>query len=299
MDYETGTSTDPADLLSKLATFATANGWTVATPTSGSVFSKGDIFVGMIASTNDMSFRGALSYDSGVSWDNQPNNAGVSTICDLGAGPYTAYHFFAGSEEDQEYLHAAVEIAAGHFRHFAMGQLIKVGVYTGGTYVSAVRWDNSTSNQNNPEASAHTFICDAQSSSGTEHVWIDYDGKTDNWQRAVQASDFTTTRCTGSVRGNGMDNMFENRGYLRWNLRSVPAPLNYFANRASSLRSFIGRIPHMRVFGMQNLSPGQVVTIGGDSWKVFPVCQRTESFGSGNSSIESSGYYGYGYRIES
>lgn len=298
MDYETGSASSPSDLLTKLATFAAGDGWTVNTPASGLVFLKGSAVVGVNGAASTVDLRGALSYDAGLAWNDQPNNSGVTTQCDVGAGPFTAYHFFSVTEENKHALHVAVEISAGHFRHFSFGELIKHGSYTGGVYVDSVNWNNSTIFQNIPDSQQHQVICDANGALvGTGHVWIDYDSKSNNWQRVFDAGDTTPTRCSGSVRSGGMDQMFANRGYLRWNLRNVPAPLTYFANRASSLKSFIGRIPHMRVFGMHNLSPGETVTIGGDSWLVFPIIQRTDTWGSSNSTTESSGYYGYGYRL--
>lgn len=298
MDYETGSATSPADLVTKLATFASGDGWTVNTPASGLVFLKGSAVVGVNGAASTVDLRGALSYDSNSAWNAQPNNAGVTTLCNVGAGPFTAYHFFSVTEEGRHALHVVVEISAGRFRHISFGELIKYGQYTGGVYVDCTNWNGSVSFQNIPDAPQHQVICDANGTSQANgHVWVDYDSKTNNWQRVSNAGNTDPSRCSGSFRSDGMGQMFLNRGYLRWNLRNVPSPLTYFANRASGLKSFIGRIPHMRAVGMANLAPGEIISIGGDSWMVFPVTQRTDTWGSTNSSIPSSGHYGYGYRL--
>lgn len=297
VDYETGIASSPSDLVSKLATFAAANGWTISPGTTGSVFIKGDIVVGMIGNASDVSLRGALAYNGAAAWNAQTNNAGQSTTCDTGAGPFTAYHFFAGAEATKEYLHVAVEVSAGHFRHFSLGSLIKQGTYTGGTYVDSTNWANSTTNQNIPDSGSHQVICDANADTGNGQVWCDYDAKTNNWQIIRTASQTTTTLGTGNVRDQGISQMFMSLGYQRWNLRQLLAPLQYFVNRASSLKSPIGRIPDMRMVGMQNLVAGDEVTVGSDTWLVFPMIQRTDSWGSGNSAIESSGHYGYAYLL--
>lgn len=294
-DYETGISTDPADLVSKLATFAAANGWTVNSPTSGRVFVKGSIYVGVGSDSDEVFARGALGYDAGSAYNAQPNNSAMSTVMDIGVGPFTAYHFFVGDEESCDYINAVVEYAAGKYRHLAFGTLIKRGVYTGGTYVDSTNWNNSTLYQNDPNDAQHQVICDANSSGGTGHFACDYDAKTNNWQRVITAAG--TAYALGSARTNGMNQIYNAVGIQKWNMRNLLWPLSYFANRASSLRSPVGRIPNMRMVRMDNLTPGETLSIGGDNWMVFPIIQRTESYGSSSSAIESSGMYGYAYKM--
>jgi hypothetical protein len=294
-DYETGIATDPADVVSKLATFAAANGWTVNTPTSGRVFIKGDIYVGVSSDSDEVFARGALGYDAGLAWNAQPNHSGLSTSIDIGVGPFTAYHFFVGDEDGSDYINVIVEYAAGKYRHMAFGKLIKRGTYTGGTYVDSVNWNNSVLYQNDPDDSQHQVICDANTSGGVGHFACDYDAKTNNWQRVVNAGG--TQYGLGSARDDGINQIYFAVGVQNWNMRNLVYPLMYFANRASSLRSPVGRIPNMRMVRMSNLMPGETLTIGGDGWLIFPIVQRTESYGSGNSAIESSGLYGYGYKL--
>lgn len=295
--YQTGTASDPADLLSKLAAFAAANGWTAATPASGRVLSKGNIYVGMNTDADELFMRGCLSYSAGSAWDAQPNNAAVTMAINLGAGPYTAYHFFVGAEGGKDYLHAAVEIAASIYRHFVIGSLIQSGSYTGGTYVDGVRWSASTLYMNVPASSQHAAICDAPSSVGNGHIWIDYDSKTDNWQREGAYNDFATNKFVGNHRGEGILDVPDGViGYQRYNLRTPLWPAQYFVNRASNLRSLAGRIPDFRLVHMKNFVPGDILSIGGVDWMIFPTCQKTDTWGSGSSSVPSSGYYAYAYR---
>lgn len=298
MDYETGISTSPSDLISKLVTFAVANGWTNTAKTTGNCLSKGSIFVGLGATSSNtqVSLRGGTS-SAGTDWNALTNNPGYSVVVNCGAGPFVAYHLFAGEEGGSEYLHAVVEFASGRYRHFTLGALVKHGAYTGGTYVDGVNWNASTNFINQPDAQQHTVICCANTDNGSGHVYADFDAKTNNWVRVRGAGDFTTTFGPGSVRSNGINQMFPNLGYARFNLRNLTAPLTYFANRASSLRSPLGRIPNMRQVGMANLESGAILAIGGDEWKCFPIAQRTETWGSGSSSIESSGPYGYAYKM--
>lgn len=293
MDYETGISTGPADLLSKLNTFAVANGWTNGAATGGNVLSKNGVYCGLTTDADEIFARGALGYNGSNAWNAQTNNSGLTVAINCGTGPFTAYHLFAGDELGCEYLNLVVEYAAGRFRHLAIGQMIKHGSYTGGTYVDGVNWNNSTSYQNNPESGNHQVICDANTGSGTGHFWCDYDAKSNNWQRVITTAG--TGNALGSARSNGMGQMFPNLGVQNWNLRNNLAPLTYFANRASNLRSPVGRIPNMRILGINNLEPGETLSIGGVDWMCFPIVQRTE--GSQPNTVETSGFYGYAYRL--
>lgn len=297
MDYETGISTGPADLMGKLATFAVANGWTLTALGTGAALSKGTIHVGYFTDTDEIFLRGGTS-SAGAAWNSLTNNPGYSITINCGAGPFVAYHLFAGEESGSEYLNAVIEFASGRYRHLCFGNLVKHGSYTGGTYVDGVNWNQSTNWINVPDVQFHQVICDANCDSGNGHVYADFDSKTNNWVRNLSSGNIaTTTAGMGSVRSEGINTMFPNLGYARFNLRNLTAPLTYYANRASNLRSPLGRIPNMRQIGMQNLEPGAILAIGGDEWKCFPISQRTETWGSGSSSTESSGVYGYAYKM--
>lgn len=305
MDYETGISTSPADLISKLGTFAATNGWTVTSlgVGNGTLFNKGGVYVGlnMTGTSNEVSLRGGTG--SGAAWNSLTNNPGYSVVVNCGAGPFVAYHLFAGEENGSEYLHTVVEFASGRYRHFTFGDLIKHGSYTGGTYVDGVWWNSIASWINSPNAQQHEVICDANAqfgvSGGNAHVYADFDSKSNNWVHIYETSNIdTTTAGCGSVRSSGINQIFPNHAYARFNLRNLTAPLTYFANRGSSQRSPLGRIPNMRQVGMLNLEPGAILAIGGDEWKVFPIVQRTETWDGGSSVvIESSGPYGYAYKM--
>lgn len=298
MDYETGTATDPADLISKLGTFATGDGWTVSSVTGGVVFRKDTVVVGVATDSDEIFLRGAITFNGGAAWNAQTNNSGTTLTINCGAGPFPSYHFWSGAEDGADYLHVAFEIASGIYRHFVMGELVKSGAYTGGVYVDGVFWSTSTTQQNSPYNTSSQTVCDSDGGIITAHVWADYDSKTNNWQLVDTGNNVSNAnRMTGSGRSQSMTDYISTIGVMSWNLRNIMHPLNYFANRASSLRSPIGRIPDMRKIGMQDLVPTEIITIGGDDWMVLPVVQRTDSFNNSPSAIPSSGYLGYAYRM--
>lgn len=295
--YETGVATSPSDLLGKLGVFVEANGWSYDPGSSGAVIYNGasgvGIFAGIFATATEIQTRGCLGYLGASAWNAQPGNSGVTHIIDMGAGPYTSYHIWVGDEDGQDYVHLTVEKTAGEFRHWALGKLVPYGSITGGVYCDSTFLSDNTSFRNQPDAAAHRHLCDANCNGTLGHVWVDYDGKINTWQRLQTAGTLTSTFHTGSTRTEGFYANFMNIGYQRWNFRTPQWPMVYFANRASSLRSPIGRMPNIRAINMRNFFPGQEVTISGDTWKIFPVFQKqTEVVAN---TIVSSGLYGYAH----
>jgi hypothetical protein len=297
--YETGISSSPADLFAKLQTFLNANGWVVQPATTGIVVWNGSgaqIFAGINATATSWQTRGCLGYNADASFNAQPNNSGITHTVNLGAGPFTAYHFYIGDEGGFEYIHVTVEVIGGVYRHWALGQLVPFGVVQGGIYCDSTNLVDDAVNRNNPDSGNHRYICDALngSTTSTAHIHVDYDGKSNNWQPVAGAGTINADQCVGSMRVSGLLAAMQTIGYQRWNLRTPLWPLIYFANRPSSLRSAIGRVPNLRQVSLNNFVPGDIVSIGGENWQVFPVFQRQS--GTVANTVVSSGLYGYAHR---
>jgi len=193
-------------------------------------------------------------------------------------------------------LHATIEISSGVFRHIALGEMVKAGSFTGGVYVEGTYWQPGTNYQNFPESSLHTVICDSSGGTVRNNIWVDYDSKSNNWQRIGSASNTSDpNQCTGACRNQGILYAPLTIGAQKFNLITPMYPLTYFASRGSGLRSIIGRIPNMRLLSLRNLNtPGQIVSIGSEDWQVFPMCARSDTWNL-NIDVPSSGYYGYAH----
>lgn len=293
--YETGVATSPSDLLNKLGVFVEANGWSYDAAASGAVIYNGasgvGIFAGILAGATDIQTRGCLGYSPAAAWNAQPGNAGLTHTINVGAGPYTSYHCWVGDEDGNDYVHLTIEKSAGEFRHWALGRLVPFGSITGGVYCDGTWLEDNTTFRNSPESGSHRHLCDANTNLTGGHVWVDYDAKVNTWQAVTDSQ--ATNRHFGSTRSGGMWSNFHTIGYQNWNFRTPQWPMTYFANRASNLRSPIGRMPNIRAVNVRNFFPGQEVTIGSDVWKIFPVFQK--QIGSVANTIVSSGLYGYAH----
>jgi hypothetical protein len=295
MAYETGTSSGPSDLVSKLLTFAAANGWTVTPATVGSVLSKSDIVCGILADATTIQLCGGLSASGAVAWNAQPNNPGVSFSCNVGAGPYPAYHFYSDAESGAERLYASIEISSGIYRHLLMCRLVKIGAWTGGTYIAATYHLLSTPYIDSKEASQHAYLADTNGISN-HHLSCDTDGRVNSWSTGVDSGSSVVTGFHGNYRNGGLGYNSLQVGHARFSLRTILQPLLIFQIRPSGLRSIVGYVPNLRGVNMELYPVGFLDNIGGDDWRMWPNTLRTDNNGSIGSTTPSSGWYGYASR---
>ncbi|WP_396957960.1 hypothetical protein [Nitrosomonas sp.] len=178
MAYETGIATSLTDLLDKIRLFAidqgfTQNEFTTVNSEMTRLFMEKDTSdgggltfyfgitstVNALATTTELSIRGATGHTPGVSVVSQPGAPSQSARMNyIGAGPYVAYHLF--SDVAGDYVHCALEYSAGFFSHLVFGQLDKFGAYAGGHYCDAVALSNSPSNRSNYYSSYNRFLFD-------------------------------------------------------------------------------------------------------------------------------------------
>lgn len=302
--YETGTATGPADLITKLITFATTNGWAVNTPASGKVFTKGGMYFGVNWDTDDVWVCGATGYSAGSAWNAQPGASASQCDSNNMAGPYLAYHFFTGAAPD--YLHVVVETTAGIFRHFVMGSLAKHGAFTGGEYIGAAYWHMTVVSAgvtpNHPDNPYHAVPFDAYSylgaSANRAAVRADIDAKSNNWMQFYYPSFYGGNYAKGVVRGQnqGLLESLHERSPSEFNQITPLLPMLICGERPSTMSSPLGYVPDMRYVNMTNFTPGDTVTIGADQWMVFPLIQKTATWDNASSSTPSSGTYGFAYK---
>ncbi len=307
--YETGTATDTTDLITKLITFATANGWTVNTPASGRVFTKGGLYFGLNWDSTTVYVAGATGYAAGSAWSAQPGASATQPRANDMAGPYQAYHFFTGTAPD--YLHVVVETSAGIFKHFMFGQIAKHGTFTGGEYIGAVYWHPTVvaANQtpNHPNFGTHAVPFDSNASSATavhrSAVRADIDGKTNNWMVFRDADTWNGNYAKGVMRGSAVSGdggslfgSLHTRSPSEFNAITPLLPILVAVDRPSSMTSPIGYAPDLRYINVTNITPGETLTIGGVEWMCFPLIQKTATFNNSSSTIPSSGTFGLAYR---
>jgi len=183
MAYQTGSSTGQTDLMSKVSTFAQANGYTLdyynGTTNRLSLRRAVDnLFVSFVwDDTNTIAMYQALGWtsdnqespwlhadDSGNGSNTVPSQIDRGRqVSRIGPGSYTAYHFFAYDSPTYA-IHIVLEFSPGLYRHFGFGKLEKEATWTGGAWVAGHLWHWAGSTPFNvygkPAHAAHTVLLD-------------------------------------------------------------------------------------------------------------------------------------------
>lgn len=307
MAYETGTATGVADLISKLNTFLTAQGftfsstWTNSTNTLGSITKGGNYWIYQYATSGATTL--VLTTATGSTGTGlitaQPGVPSLQCWVNNIGGPYVAYHFFT----DGSRVNVAIEKVAGVFSHINFGSAQKLGSWSGGSYVTGLYTEESS-------ATARGDLLNGLNS-------VPFSGKMDSNTPTTNArgrrghirvpTAGAGVALLGQVPGTGTYSAYYIATGLQWEYQSevLDASPNTFNNRAILAPVNIGHItantvgtnplyliavvPNVALVRIDNLSPGDLVN--GD-WLVFPISQKN---GPATTYVNS-GTYGIAYR---
>lgn len=306
MPFETGTFSSPVDLLGKVATFAENEcGWDVNSGGTGgdspgqySMNSDEDgLWVHAIAENSNTRIRSmpASGYTgSGTNFfahtgsANNTSTVAQHVILSPISGAGVSYYLF-GNDAAPRYITVVAETSAGVFLHWWFGTLRKFGTYTGGGYDTAQFYGNSASDN------VHTLPGAQSSGSGTANSSSKHYLRADGL--LGKSSPFWTQQpwrnCQGILSGVGdVTRTLVAGGAQQLTGRSLLAPV-YAAlknNEGDSMNSsrliYLGEVQNTRVISMDGRNAaGEVLTIGGDSWYVFPARSKPSSPSTGESAL--------------
>lgn len=317
MAYQTGTASNPNQLLDALRQFAVANGWTQlrwAPDGAGQTLSlsKGGLYANLRSATNErLSSRygyitgiwlmGSTGFDAGKAWWDQPGtivNANYSGYTDsrradacglFNVSASNTYHLFAASSPDMILLVA--EVSTGVYHHLAFGELAKYGAYSGGAFVTG-----SFRSDAYIETSTSDYIF---GTGGDRHGGLpfnDYKSSGPSFVRAAVDATNTwfsicsSTPLTGkrgmSIWNDGTGTPMNSLAYRWW--ESAPNTLNgvtpmipflIFVERTGGMFSPFGYTPHLRYLDITNYSPCEQFSIGPDQWMAFPAHSKNNKSG--------------------
>lgn len=130
-------------------------------------------------------------------------------------------------------------------------------------------------------------------------VWSPGSGNNSDNFRMHHGLDGGTWSTGGSVLGVGYSasqliNLLPNS----WNNEAVLLPARAYYSRGSSKVSLVMEMEHARITRIDNHSPGEVVTLGYDKWKVFPGYRKNMSARNGGVNVDHTGTFGWAIRYE-
>ena len=226
-------------------------------------------------------------------------NQSPSCFCAVGStGPYTAYHLFAKTSASP-YLHALIEIQSNMYADLFFGTLNVVGGASPGVYIATSAWNYTFSGSSFWDQGAgfgpvsnqlpfHNASNSTQVGATVDGLFQWYNGKGQLSTPQVRA--IMALGSTGSALGSQFDSIMQTPN--TFNELSPLFPLPVLVQRLNvNVYSYIGDAPDLRVVNMANFTPKDEMTIGPDTWKIFPFIQKSLPLNTSGAPA-SSGPYG-------
>ncbi len=269
-------------------------------------------------------FHGAVYSTASAPWDqNDDSGNGAASTVDATLGlnrhaPITDTPQFLWCFEDDDYFHAVVQVDDDDFVHFGAGNLIKYNDWVGGEYVyghkqnsvvtssQAVQGNTSilmdgfsfdAGGDNNMEEYAATVHCESftnQPASGLYAVCLGNQAS-GNLGDDRQTVPVGRLHFNGGFRGGMFPAMMgQFAGTFQRGLVPIyPIVINHW-NRTTDNIAPLGEMPDIGGVSIRNFSPGQEVTVGADTWNVFPSARKARADTEAGAGF--SQYQGIAYR---
>lgn len=273
MSYYTGTASSFADLATALKAHAVTDGWVL----SGNVLSKAGVFFSITAEVEYVSCMGCESnallnpapapVSIGKLWEGAGTTRIISFPC--------TYHVFGFAQE----LFFVVNYDVSKYQWMAFGKSTVPGLPGQGGWFGASIGDFRASGESfygsdyvvaispTTGGASYSTTCPALFwATQTDHTaekaaWVNHglDGIGWNWN----AGNGTQIGISAIVPLIGMQPS-------EWNSEPVLLPIRAWKERPDYKISLIVDVENARYIRIDNLAPGDILTIGSDKWKVFP-----------------------------
>lgn len=83
-----------------------------------------------------------------------------------------------------------------------------------------------------------------------------------------------------------------------WNSETVLLPIRAYKVRPSSTISLVADLEHSRHTRVDNYTPGQIISIGAERWKIFPWYRKNVAVRNGGELLAHTGTFGWAIRYE-
>lgn len=276
--YHTSSAATATELVTKLKDFCVSHGWTVW---QDSDISNRWVVKSPTGEPVCLWGSGTVFYMQGVITGTPNVLTGWAAGMDIYSYTLTEIHMLGYDSPDIIYF--VMKFSNGIYRQGVIGEMSKLGAFTGGTmfYVTnhyneghtyAGYWPNGGQAGNRRLFGANTQ---------EGGLYID-NGEGTNW-RPWYNGKITSGAYSGFCGSDGT-RVFDNNTYyydtsynswarsdsdFNWSTHLVTLP--FYVARENSMISPIGFAPHIRATKGKLLAPDQLVNVGGDQWRVWPM----------------------------
>lgn len=281
---EDSTVASPAEVINALMTFCAANGWTVernnlAGGNRTATLRKAGVtdYIHVYNTDNvNIRLRISVGYDAGAVPSAQPN-VSDETRTYLYPGAYPKTFFFAS--QDQVWVVVAIA-ANAEYRHFTFGRLDKAGEYTGGTYIEGTVWPMSSWSAT-WTANVWPFASEYQNNNSNGRIRADIpdDGRT-NFFFSIGGPDIfpnPVTHARGEMGEVGTASRLSiNAAQNSFSGRTILHTITILLSRTGSQLYYspAGTVQDVRICSIRDFEPEQEISVGSDTWKVFPLVAK-------------------------
>lgn len=292
MGYYNGTANDMTAVRTALINACVSEGWTWNEGTQ--VLSKGAAYLRIQIVSGYMTLLGRTGPASG-------DAPSVVRIGQLSSVPITyplAYEIFVFEAE----VYLVINYSVDYYQWCAFGVsnvegLSGTGMWLGATLEANNVASNGVSitasdgnNTNNTVTPALFWATALQLGSRNRNCFANSGLDSEGWNLTIG----------GGVQQVGVAQLVPLIGLLpnSWNSEAVLLPIRCYKYRPSSKVSLVADLNHARYTRVDNYSPGQVITIGADRWKIFPWYLKNTAARNGGNDIAHSGTFGWAIRYE-
>ena len=303
MAYVSGTAANISALTAAIISACTSNGWTA---TAADVVSKGGAFIKLTADTvNDrVTCRAGLGYSGGALTDPCPIDVYVDHPLFNEAWSYPL-NYEVHLHGNEVYLVVNWGVDKYTFLGFGTSPVTGIpgtGVWIAGSLspasntttlswtsngvINAARFPASSVNV----ASTGLFIAIGNTSASFTGAACFVHHGIAGWS---DTNVFRPVTADGCRQLTLLDNPSVNPTG-----QTVLVPIQPFVPRGSNKMSMVADLLYARYVRLDTLNPGDIVTFGGDSWKVYPVYKRDGTTRSPSTGVTHSGTHGYAIRYD-
>lgn len=296
--YYTGSVTSYSDLLTVLVTYCTSHGWSY----SGGILSKGAAFLalklgGSGNAGEGLMVQGGTGQSGSTLLNPSPNHARIGrpstgTVWDVVGWPAT-YHIHIGTDTNEVYVLLNTNITTYYYLAFGVSNhpgltgtglwlTGNVGEYPGGSGVQISHLGGTMDNSRS---------CCGPFWAATPTAW-QYLSETMHIEPGVWSNSTSGQQIAGIEMLSPLVGLSPNN----WNGESVLLPMRVFRRMGSNKYGLLADIVHARYVRLNNLEPGQIVTLGHEQWKVYPFYKKNSAAPDGGSNINHTGTFGWAIR---
>lgn len=277
MAYVTGTANSLADLLTAIQAACTANGWTLS---AGGVLYKDTCYIEIKISGTSLAVQGGTGIDgSGNLTGRSEREAGQlcapsTAATGIPASPTLTYPitYDISIQTSPDEVYVTINYAVNYYETVGFGQSAMPGLAGSGNWYCGAHAGNgavllTTGEMGHTTYGFYSLFCRYYQYPYAMCCGVDH---------ALDGPSWTTV-------GAGWDwYPLAIRQPNAWNSEAILQPIRVYVNRPSSFMSPVLECAHARFVNVAALSPGQIITLGPDKWKVYPWWTKTTGYAMQN-----------------